>query len=168
MQNVACYKTLTELETDKKINIVYGLNGSGKSTLSNFLYNRSNPIFQDCSIGGLADEEILVYNQRFINDYFYTSESLPGIFTLSRENKESKEAISIIGSEIAELESDKSKKEESIGHKFKETQKNKDGIEMRIWNIKREYAGGDRVLGYCLRGLMGSKERLLAHLISVY
>lgn len=41
MNNVASYKNLTSLETDKKVNLLYGLNGTGKSTLSNFLYNLS-------------------------------------------------------------------------------------------------------------------------------
>jgi AAA15 family ATPase/GTPase len=38
MNNVASYRTIASLETDKKVNLVYGLNGTGKSTLSNFLY----------------------------------------------------------------------------------------------------------------------------------
>ena len=42
MQGVASYQSLVTLETDKKVNIVYGLNGTGKSTLSNFLYNPSD------------------------------------------------------------------------------------------------------------------------------
>ena len=53
MNNVASYKTSTSLETDKKVNLLYGLNGTGKSTLSNFLYNRSDNKFADCSIEGL-------------------------------------------------------------------------------------------------------------------
>lgn len=33
----ACYKQTAILETDKNINLIYGLNGSGKSTLSEYL-----------------------------------------------------------------------------------------------------------------------------------
>lgn len=94
MNNVASYKNLTSLETDKKVNLLYGLNGTGKSTLSNFLYNRSDDKFADCSIEGLMETDtILVYNQQFIKDNFYETEDIPGIFTLSKENKEIKELI---------------------------------------------------------------------------
>lgn len=46
MNNVASYKKLTYLETDKRVNLLYGLNGTGKSTLSDFLYNNLNQGFQ--------------------------------------------------------------------------------------------------------------------------
>lgn len=39
MDKVASYKSPVSLETDKKVNLIYGLNGTGKSTLSDFLYN---------------------------------------------------------------------------------------------------------------------------------
>lgn len=88
LKNVACYKNHTTLETDKKINLIYGLNGTGKSTLSNFLYKRDEEPFSHCSIEGLDnDNQILVYNQSFIEDNFYESNSLKGIFTLSEQNK---------------------------------------------------------------------------------
>ncbi|PSD44229.1 hypothetical protein C7E23_03125 [Elizabethkingia anophelis] len=41
LNNVASYKSHTTLETDKKINLIYGLNGTGKSTLSNFLHKKN-------------------------------------------------------------------------------------------------------------------------------
>ena len=52
-------------ETDKNINLIYGLNGSGKSTLSEFLRKRTDNEYAECSISPLLDEdaeEILVYN----------------------------------------------------------------------------------------------------------
>ena len=101
MHNVASYRNTTSLETDKKINLLYGLNGTGKSTLSNFLYNRYEPRFKDCSIDGLGDsDEILVYNQQFIRDNFYETDDILGIFTLSKENKEIKKIIKIFMSMI--------------------------------------------------------------------
>src|ERR1035437_3313050 len=93
LNKVASYKSLSTLETDKKINLVYGLNGTGKSTLSNFLYKQTDTKFKDCSIEGLNDADILVYNQTFIQDNFFESESLKGIFTLSKANKEAETKI---------------------------------------------------------------------------
>ncbi len=50
------------LETDKKINLIYGLNGAGKTTFSNYFQNRESTSFSDCSISGISNEKILVYN----------------------------------------------------------------------------------------------------------
>lgn len=65
-------------ETDKNINLIYGLNGSGKSTLSEFLRKRTDNEYAECSISPLLDEdteEILVYNENYVNDVFYSSDT---------------------------------------------------------------------------------------------
>ena len=64
----ACYKQTATLETDKNINLIYGLNGSGKSILSEYLRNFSDPIYSSCNIEPPLDmdmEEILVYNEKY-------------------------------------------------------------------------------------------------------
>ncbi len=69
----ACYKQTATLETDKNINLIYGLNGSGKSTLSEYLRNFSAPIYSSCNIEPPLDmdvEEILVYNEKYVRDVF--------------------------------------------------------------------------------------------------
>ena len=77
LNKVASYKKPTVLETDKKVNLIYGLNGTGKSTLSDYLLKSSDSKFKDCAIEGLSnDDEILVYNQSFIRENFFESESL--------------------------------------------------------------------------------------------
>ena len=101
------FKKLSALKTDKRINLIYGLNGTGKSTLTNFLYDKKNEEYNSCSIEGLNDEIILVYNQLFIQDNFYESDSLKGIFTLSKENKEAEEKIQIANDTIVKLEDKK-------------------------------------------------------------
>ena len=76
------------------MNLIYGLNGTGKSTLSDYLLKSSDSKFKDCAIEGLSnDDEILVYNQSFIRENFFESESLKGIFTLSKKNKEAETKI---------------------------------------------------------------------------
>ena len=82
LNNVASYKSLTVLETNKKINLIYGLNGTGKSTLSNYLHQYTDENYKSCSVEGLNnDNEILVYNQTFILETFFEAENLKGIFT---------------------------------------------------------------------------------------
>ena len=72
------YKNMAVFETDKNINLIYGLNGSGKSTLSEFLRKRTDNEYAECSISPLLDEdteEILVYNENYVNDVFYSSDT---------------------------------------------------------------------------------------------
>lgn len=153
LQDVASYKNLTSLDTDKKINIIYGLNGTGKSTLSNYLYNPENIKYKNCSITKGLDETILVYNQKFIQDNFYEEDNLKGIFSLSKENKEIEEKITKSIKELESLEESIKSELESIKNKYESQSKLKDDVCEKIFDIKRDYAGGDRVLEYCLDGL---------------
>ncbi len=92
MKNVASHNEV-KLEPLKKINLIYGLNGAGKTILSNYLQDRKNESFKDCEIQGLNDEKILVYNQKFIEENFYSQDNLKGIFTLSKANAEVEKII---------------------------------------------------------------------------
>ena len=165
LNKVASYKNLTVLETDKRVNLVYGLNGTGKSTLSNFLHKSNHQKFKDCSIEGLSDnDDILVYNQTFIQENFFESESLKGIFTLSKKNKEAETKIANAEKELKKTELDK-------GNKEKELQKEKDSIASKIdtaknkvWEIKKNYTGGDRVLEFCLEGFRNDGNKLLGYI----
>ncbi len=167
IDQVACYKKPAILETDKRINLIYGLNGTGKSTLSDFLYNSSHLDYKNCSIEGINNEEILVYNQSFIKDYFYQPDSLKSIFTLSKENKKAEETIRETEKEIESLIEkrmnildEKELKNSSLDTKLQDA-------ENHIWKIKTEYTGGDRVLEFCLSGLMGRKNALFTYLMSI-
>lgn len=164
MSNVSSFKNRTELKTDKKINLVYGLNGAGKSTISNFLQNPSEENFRHCKIQSQQDTSIIVYNQKFIQDTFYVADKLKGIFSLSKENKIAEEKIR---STLIELQknqdqsAEKTYKVEALKSSF--TQQRQKSLD-EIWKIKNEYSGGDRVLEYCLEGLKGNKERLFEYL----
>lgn len=164
LDNVTCFKNTATLNTDKRVNLIYGLNGTGKSTLSNFMYDTADRSFSMCRIEGINTEEVLVYNQRFIKDYFYELNSLKGIFTLSKQNREAEEKISAAEGEIRKLEELKKKKSDVIA-KITDglSQRRLSAIE-RVWEIKRTYTGGDRVLEFCLEGLKGQKEKLFNHI----
>lgn len=167
VDGVACYKKPATLTTDRRVNLIYGLNGTGKSTLTNFLYNRSDPAYSRCSVDGLTTEEVLVYNQRFINDNFYESDTLKGIFTLSRVNKEAEEQVRQAEQLISKFEAQKKGQLDSVeAHKRDLSQKSL-YAEEKTWEIKTKYAGGDRVLEYCLDGLKGRKATLFTHLAGV-
>ena len=162
LNKVASYKAPTVLETDKKVNLIYGLNGTGKSTLSDYLLKLTDSKFKNCEIEGLNnDDEILVYNQSFIRENFFES-VLKGIFTLSKENKEAETEIANAEKEIKRIAAEKQTKE-------KDLQKEEDAIASKqktakdkIWKIKQNYTGGDRVLEFCLEGYKSDGNKLLS------
>lgn len=168
LNNVASYKSPTVLETDKKVNLIYGLNGTGKSTLSNFLHQISDEKYKNCSIEGLDDShEILVYNQRFILENFFEPENLKGIFTLSKENKDAETNITNAVKEISTL-----RIQEEAKRKELETEKSSINLKENIakdsvWKIKTDYSGGDRVLEFCIEGYKGSKDNLYNQIVSL-
>ena len=83
LKGVASYKKEAILQTDKKVNLLYGLNGTGKSTFSEFLYNQKETRFSQCQVEGLGENDsVLVYNTKFVEDTFYEPEGIHGIFTL--------------------------------------------------------------------------------------
>ena len=168
LNGVASYKKEAVLETDKKVNLLYGLNGTGKSTFSEFLYEQSGARFSQCRIEGLEDNDtILVYNKKFVQDIFYEPQGIHGIFTLSKGNAEAQKAIDNANAEVKKLTEQKRKIEEK---RIKDRQKHLGEIEeykKQVWKIKTEYTGGDRVLKFCLDGLKGNKETLFKHLVSL-
>jgi wobble nucleotide-excising tRNase len=164
MDAVASFKQASSLATDKKINLIYGLNGTGKSTISNFFYAPQDARFARCRKVPHQTSLILVYNQKFIQDNFFVADNLKGIFSLSKENKEAEEKIAAATDILRELEQflqNKRAAKEKVSQEF--AAQKQQAID-QVWEIKTKYSGGDRVLEYCLEGLMGSKEKLFLHL----
>ncbi len=166
IKNIASYgETSAVLETDKKINLIYGLNGTGKTTLSNYLQDKDNVCFSSCLISGLSNEKVLVYNQKFVTDNFY-QDTQKGIFSLKSENKTAKEKIDAATQEIKKLKIQIKNDELKTGFHFDLEKKQEDissleiSSEEKTWKIKNDYYGGDRILEFCLDGKMGSKKSL--------
>lgn len=166
INNIASYKSATQLITDKKVNIIYGLNGSGKSTFSNYFYDRENIEYKECSHIGDYDS-ILVYNQKFIQDNFYAKDTLKGIFSLSKENKAAQQKVEQITAELHKHSEVQKALNFEIIQQQSIIKKAKEQAQSKVWEIKTNYTGGDRVLELYLRGKMGSKESLFNHLSSI-
>lgn len=168
LNGVATFREKAVLETDKQVNLLYGLNGVGKSTFSEFLYDPTAPRFDNCSVEGLDENDtVLVYTQKFVQEYFYETQDIHGIFTLSKGNTEAKKAIDKANAEIKKLTEEKKHIEEKAA---RDKQKHKDEIEKyknQTWKIKTEYSGGDRVLEFCLEGFKGNRDTLFNQLLSM-
>ena len=174
IKNVASYgEKPAVLETDKKINFIYGLNGAGKTVLSNYLANKDSSDFSNCSIEGLSNEKILVYNQDFIEKNFYEKSTQKGIFTLSSENKEAEEKIKKAEEKIREIDLQLKNKGLKTGLQIDLENKNtelnvlQNNTEIKTWEIKTKYSGGDRILEFCLDGMKGSQKSLFDHVSKI-
>ena len=164
ISGVASFKKPAVLESSKRVNLIYGLNGTGKSTLSNFLYNQSDPEYENCHTNIDPTTKVLVYNQAFVRDYFYEVQDLQGIFGLSKENKEIDQKIAAAEGKLTELQQTGKNLQDSIESLEKTEAAHLAKAAERTWQIRRDYSGGDRVLEFCLQGLMGKKEVLFRHL----
>lgn len=168
LNRVTCFKSHTVLETDKKVNLVYGLNGTGKSTLSDYLYKPTDEKYINCSIEGLDDShDILVYSQTFIKEYFYETESQKGIFTLSKSNKDAETKIANAKGEIKKFEIEKNAQGKTLENEKASISQKQETAKNTFWKIKTNYSGGDRVLEYCLDGYKGSKDTLFKHIMEL-
>lgn len=166
IDSVTSYKSKSTFSPNNKTSLIYGLNGAGKSTISEFLYNQGAPKFAKCSIKMSQDCEILVYNQSFLNDYFYEEDNLKGIFTLSKENKV---ALQQIEAETKELEKHLNAQQENskfAAETATKLEQEKTKASVKVWEIKTSFSGGDRVLEFCLESLKRT-ELLFQHIIGL-
>jgi wobble nucleotide-excising tRNase len=166
IDGVASYKSKSILSPTRKTSLIYGLNGAGKSTISEFLYNQSEPRFAKCSVKLSQPCDFLVYNQSFLNDYFYEEDNLKGIFTLSKENKV---ALQRIEAETKELDKHRAAQRENSAASSANSAKldqEKSKASTKIWEIKTRYAGGDRVLEFCIDGLKKT-DLLFQHILGL-
>lgn len=162
----ASFKSLATLETDKKVNLIYGLNGSGKSTICRFLRDPDSPDYTQCQIIGRENIKIFVFNEDFIRENFYESQTIKGIFSLSKQNKDAEQKIATATAQRDKLLATKEAIEKTKNEKIEQIQKETNSILEKAFDIKRTYSGGDRVLEFCLAGLMGRKEKLFEQLVA--
>jgi len=97
IKNITSYDGVTgaTIEGLKKVNFFFGNNGSGKSTIAKYLYNLSldepsEISFSHCVQSGYDSEsnQILVFNEDFIERNFISRDTQVGIFSLNQENEE--------------------------------------------------------------------------------
>lgn len=162
------------LETDKKVNLIYGLNGTGKSTISNILFDiergkRTNGVTIEYE-NGVSNEKsykLIVYNQQFVQESFYESTEIKGIFSLSKDNAEAQSNIEKAKKEKVKLEELKTIKKKEESDCLTIIQNKRSNFQNELWKIKTDYSGFGQPMDYCLSGLKGDKSKLFDHFISI-
>ncbi len=103
----------TLLNNLQKINFIYGANGSGKTTVSNFINNPLDDKYKYCNMKWRDDQlfDTVVYNKKFKEKNFNSTNTIKGIFTLGQATDED---IRIINEKKKQLEATKEE-----GAKFK-------------------------------------------------
>ena len=124
LKNCASYgENGSHLETNKAINLIYGLNESGKTTIANYLSNQENKDFKDCTCDFSDNKDppkIYVYNENFIEKNFREGDgNLKGVFSLSENSIETNDSIRKIEEENKTLEESKKIKTVNVKRKRK-------------------------------------------------
>ncbi|MCI2244569.1 AAA family ATPase [Xanthomonas sp. PPL568] len=162
----ATFRSPAKISIEKKINLFYGLNGTGKTTICRYLREPGLPEYHQCSIKTSQKFKTYVYNNDFVRENFYESDTLKGIFSLSKENKEAEQKIAKAKTLRSEASNSRLAAAERLNsHASRKARCTADAHES-VWDIKTRYSGGDRVLEFCLEGVKGKKESLFNKLIA--
>jgi wobble nucleotide-excising tRNase len=130
------------------------------------LLDRENKIYSGCSVEGLENTLVHVYNNRFVKDNFHEMDKLKGIFTLSKANKHVEEELDKAKTDLKAAKTSKDSIDKAVEAIIQGVATNRAQAEEVIWKIKTKFAGGDRVLEYCLDGLK-AKARLFDHIAQI-
>ncbi len=99
------------MENLGKLNFIFGSNGSGKTTISRVLKEPDKYTSCGLSWEGNLPIERRVYNSDFVEANFVPEMGMPGIFTLGKEEGDTRKKIQSLEEKIRQLEEEKKKAE---------------------------------------------------------
>ncbi|WP_234569891.1 AAA family ATPase [Rhodohalobacter sp. 614A] len=135
IKNIATYDPQgIQLNDLKKINFIYGANASGKTTISNFIYDKSDINFSNCSIvwENNVPLKVLVYNKGFRERNFGNGK-LNGVFTLGEATAEQIKAIEQKNEELKTIKTEGIKKKEALESQKREKEKLETDFKETTW-----------------------------------
>ena len=140
-----------------KLNFIFGSNGSGKTTISRVLEKPKNYSSCDISWEGNIEIERRVYNSDFVEENFVPETGMRGIFTLGKEESDTKQKIKELEEKLKVLEDEKRKTEIIIsgedGKSGKATELTsfRENYINKIWEETKSFRTGsirDGLVGY--------------------
>ena len=140
-----------------KLNFIFGSNGSGKTTISRVLEKPENYSSCDISWEGNIAIERRVYNSDFVEENFVPETGMRGIFTLGKEESDTKQKIKELEEKLKVLEDEKRKTEIIIsgedGKSGKATELTsfRESYINKIWEETKSFRTGsirDGLVGY--------------------
>jgi wobble nucleotide-excising tRNase len=153
IKGIASYsnEVAQEIINLKRINCFYGLNGSGKSTIAKYLQEPNELDYAFCSMTPIHNnEEIFVYNQKFVKDNFWDSKEQVGVFTVNEENVEAEKAIEVAEQEISVFKDEQEKLKEKANEVKKQKENLYTELEKKVWKEKDNFI--KTPLAFCLEG----------------
>lgn len=161
IHKTASYSNEVEIDPTE-VNYFYGSNGTGKTSLGNVISNCES--FSDCKINWNGNPiETLVYNKNFVDSSFGESQSIKGIFTLGKNEKETQQfiqdtkvKIDALKKEIEGLTNVTEAQKEKVNSKKKESIK-------KAWSVKVKF---ESLFKPAFTNFMGSGEAFLKKCIS--
>lgn len=173
LQNVATFGSEVQTMSDlKKLNFVFGTNGSGKTTISRVL--RAPDDYSSCAIVWENEKRIpcKVYNSDFVAENFRDDSDMPGIFTLGKEELETKSRIQQIQDALRKLESTQEEKKTLLkgtdgnGGKAGALVALEKKYTNKFWEQKQKYDSSPIKFG--MEGCLSSKERFRSELLNQF
>ena len=173
LQNVATFGSEVQTMSNlKKLNFVFGTNGSGKTTISRVL--RAPDDYSSCAIVWENEKRIpcKVYNSDFVAENFRDDSDMPGIFTLGKEELETKNRIQQIQDALRKLESTQGEKTvllkgtDGNGGKAGELVALEKKYTNKFWEQKQKYDSSPIKFG--MEGCLSSKERFRSELLNQF
>ena len=171
LQSIASYPSsnTVSIEVNKKrVNLFYGLNGSGKSTIASYFQEIENIDYVNCSITPqLNQDDVIVYNQNFVEKNFYETASQQGIFTIGEADASAEKEIEDTLSELIKLEAEINDITTQGEAKKEEQDKSQNAFKEAIWKKKKKFQ--NHPLLFCIKNErnIGTKDGLLNKILSI-